>query len=83
VTETRPRPRQDDPTRPQHITQVRTSALRAKKTLDQILHDLNRGRLVRSNGRLIAAEVVVLCEAIALATEAQKDATRQRGESAA
>ena len=71
------------PARPQHVTQVRTSALRAKKILEQILHDLNRGHLVRSNGRLIAAEVVVLCEAIALATEAQRDAARQRGEAAA
>lgn len=73
----------ETPPAPQYATQVRTSALRAKKVLEQILHDLNRGHLVRSNGRLIAAEVVVLCEAIALATEAQKDATRQRGESAA
>ena len=82
MTEIRPRPRQDDTTCPQHVTQVRTSALRGKRILEQILLDLNRGRLVRSNGRLIAAEVVVLCEAIALATEAQKDATRQRGEAA-
>lgn len=73
----------ETPPRPQHVTQVRTSALRAKKILEQILHDLNRGHLVRSNGRLIAAEVVVLCEAIALATEAQRDAARLRGEAAA
>ena len=73
----------ETPPRPQHVTQVRTSALRAQKILEQILHDLNRGHLVRSNGRLIAAEVVVLCEAIALATEAQRDAARQRGEAAA
>ena len=73
----------ETPPRPQHVTQVRTSALRAQKILEQILHDLNRGHLVRSNGRLIAAEVVVLCEAIALATEAQRGAARQRGEAAA
>ena len=71
------------PPAPQHVTQVRTSANKIQSAATQILTDLRRGRLVRSSGRNIAAEIIILCEAIALATEAQKDATRQRGEAAA
>lgn len=62
---------------------VRTSAIKIEAAARQILIDVAHGRLVRSSGRLIAAEIVVLCEAIAVAAEAQKDAARQRGEVAA
>ena len=59
---------------------VRTSAVKIEAAARQILIDLAHGRLVPSSGRLIAAEVIVLCEAIAVA---QKAAAMQRGEAAA
>ena len=83
MAEIPPSPHHPEITRQRHATQVRASAVRARAALDQILIDLARGRLVRSSGRLIAAEVTVLCEAIALMAEAEKAAARQRGEEAA
>ena len=62
---------------------VRTSAIKIEAAARQILIDLAHGRLVRSSGRLIAAEIIILCEAITLAAEAEKAAARQRGELAA
>ena len=83
MTETRPRPRQETGTeRRQSATAVRTSAIRIKNVAEQILLDLAHGRLVRGNGHLIATEAIALCEAIALLTEAEKVAARQRGEAA-
>lgn len=83
MPETPADPRHPEITRQHHAAQVRTSAVRAKAGLEQILHDLARGRVVRSSGRLIAAEVTALCEAIALLAEAEKAAARPRGEAAA
>ncbi len=84
MTETRPRPRQETGAeRRQSAASVRTSAIRIKNIAEQILLDLAHGRLVRANGRLIATEAIALCEAIALLTEADKAAARQRGEVAA
>lgn len=84
MTETRPRPRQEPCTsRIHHAANVRTSAVKAEAAARQILIDLAHGRLVRSSGRDLAAIVTVLCEAIALAADAEKAAARQRGEFAA
>jgi hypothetical protein len=80
VTATRPAPQPDE--RRQSATIVRTSAIRIRNVADQILLDLAHGRMVRANGRLIATEAIALCEAIALLTEAEKAAARQRGEAA-
>ncbi len=65
------------------VINVRTSAAQIKRAADQILLDLAHGRLVRSSGRHIAAEVTVLCEAIALLDAAEKAVARLRGEVAA
>ncbi len=81
MTAIRPGP-QPDAERRQSATTVRTSAIRIKNVAEQILLDLAHGRLVRANGRTIAVEAIALCEAIALLTEAEKAAARQRGEAA-
>ena len=81
MTATRPAPRPDDTPRHQHA--VLMSAVKIQAAASQILTDRAHGRLVRSSGRLIAAEVIILCEAIALLDEAEKAAARQRGEIAA
>ena len=83
MAQTPPRPRPDDTARGLSAANVRTSAARIKNIAEQILIDLAHGRLVRSNGRLVAAEAIALCEAIALLAEAEKAAARQRGEMAA
>ena len=57
---------------------VRISATKIEAAARQILLDLARGRLVRSSGRQIAAEVIILCEAIILAAEAEKAAAAGR-----
>ena len=80
MPQTPARPQPDE--RRQSATAVRTSALRIKNVAEQILLDLAHGRLVRGNGHLIATEAIALCEAIALLTEAEKVAARQRGEAA-
>ena len=82
MTAPRPAP-QSDAERRQSAATVRTSAIRIKNVAEQILLDLAHGRLVRANGRLIATEAIALCEAIALLTEAEKAAAKQRGEVAA
>ena len=83
MTATRPIAPHPDIARQQAAANVRTSAVRVKNIAEQILIDLAHGRLVRSNGRLVAAEAIALCEAIALQAEAEKAAARQRGEAAA
>ena len=80
MTATRPGPQPDE--RRQSAITVRTSAIRIRNVAEQILLDLAHGRLVRANGRTIATEAIALCEAIALLTEAEKAAARQRGEAA-
>ena len=82
MTATRPAPHPDI-ARQQGAANVRTSAVKLKHAAEQILLDLAHGRLVRSSGRLIAAEVIVLCESIALLDAAEKAAARLRGEVAA
>ena len=82
MTEIRPAPHPDI-ARQQSAANVRTSAVKFKHAAEQILLDLAHGRLVRSSGRLIAAEVIALCESIALLDAAEKAAARQRGEVAA
>ena len=82
MTATRPAPHPDIARR-QHAVNVRTSAARIQNAAKQILADSAHGRLVRSSGRQIAAEVTVLCEEIALLAQAEKEAARQRGEIAA
>ena len=84
MTETRPRPRQETgPERhPAARPQVRNPPSRTVRS-NANPHRPRRDRLVRSSGRLIAAEIVILCEAIALAEKAEKAAARQRGEVAA
>ena len=82
MTATRPAPHPDI-ARQQGTANVRTSAVKIKHAVDQVLLDLAHGRLVRSSGRHIAAEVIVLCETMALLDKAEKDAARQRGEVAA
>ena len=83
MTATRPNAPHPDIARQQSAANVRTSAARIRNITEQILIDLHHGRLVRSNGRLIATEAIALCEAIALLGEAEKAAARQRGEIAA
>ena len=74
---------QSDIARAHHAANVRRSAVKIEAAAKQILIDAARGHLVRSSGRLIAAEVIALCEAIALLAEAEKAVARQRGEVAA
>ena len=66
-----------------HDVNVRTSAAKIEAAARQILIDRRHGRLVRSAGRQIAAEVIALCESITLLAEAEKTMARQRGEVAA
>ena len=82
MTATRPAPHPEI-ARQQSAANVRTSAVKIRHAAEQILMDLAHGRLVRSNGRLVAAEAVALCESIALLAEAEKAAARLRGEIAA
>ena len=72
-----------DIARAHHAANVRRSAVKIEAAAKQILIDAARGHLVRSSGRLIAAEVIALCEAIALLADAEKAVAKQRGEVAA
>ena len=62
----------------QHTARVRTSAVKIKAAASQILIDLPHGRLVRSAGRQLAAEVIALCEAQEAVAQAEKAAARTR-----
>ena len=57
-----------------HHMSVKQAATLIRRGAEQILLDLDRGHLVRSSGRKIAADVAILVEAIAELAEHAKHA---------